>query len=431
MARRLSNWLKGYQEFTDGTESPPIFHFWVGIGTIASAAQRKVLMDAGYFHVHSNQFIVLVSPPGRSRKSTALRIGKGILKGVPDWGQDIFFSTQASSVAALVKQMSAIPTKEHQSLTAFSSELGSLLGSKSVEMTDFLVDIYDCDPDWDKQTVGRGLEKIPFPWFNLLAATTPQWMGDNLSRTAIEGGFVSRTIFVFDDTRRRVAFPELTDDQKVIHKHLIHDLAQIAKLKGEIKLSPDAKEYYRHWYEEVNATPQNVDYRITGYYERKHIHVLKVAIALSLAESDKLVLEPRDIEIALAALEELEPGMRRAFSAVGKNIYSTDLERIKSQIMDSGGLKYKQILAANIHSVGKEDIDRLLDTLVDMGDIERHQGNIFKPIKENGNGRRGAGIVIFPGSDSGAGNNSHDSTTSPTGRSGADAESDRVSTERN
>jgi hypothetical protein len=381
-ARRLANWLQGYRDFTEGTESPPVFHLWCALGAIAGAAQRKVVMDAGYYHVHTNMYIVLVSPPGRSRKSTALRIAKGILKGVPDYGTDIYFSTQASSVAALVKQMSAIPTKEHQSLTAFSSELGSLLGSKSVEMTDFLVDIYDCEPDWDKQTVGRGLEKIERPWFNLLAATTPQWMGDNLSRTAVEGGFVSRTVFVFDDTRRRVAFPELTDEQKTIRKSLVHDLAEIAKLKGEFKLSADAKEFYRHWYETENDNNER-DFRISGFYERKHIHALKVAMAVSLAEKNELVLEQRDVEVALALLDELEVGMRRAFSGVGKNTYSTDIERIKLQIHETGKMTYRQILHNNIHSVEKEQIDRILSSLVDMGEIIREKMN-FLPVRANG-----------------------------------------------
>lgn len=380
-ARRLANWLQSYRDYTEGTESPPIFHLWVALGTIAGAAQRKIVMDAGYYHVHTNMYVVLVSPPGRSRKSTALRIGKGILKGVPDFGTDVFFSTQASSVAALVKQMSAIPTKEHQSLTAFSSELGSLLGSKSVEMTDFLVDIYDCEPDWDKQTVGRGLEKIERPWFNLIAATTPQWMGDNLSRTAVEGGFVARTVFVYDDSRRRVAFPELTEQQKVIRKNLVHDLAEIAKLKGEFRMGQEAKDYYKYWYEECNEVTDK-DFRISGFYERKHIHVLKVAMAVSLSEKNELVLEKRDIEVAIALLGELEQGMRRAFSAVGKNTYSTDIERIKIQIQESGRMHYKQILANNIHSVEKDQIDKILQALMDMGEIVRDKMAFFPVPKE-------------------------------------------------
>lgn len=404
-SRKLPNWLQAYAEFTQGTESPEIFHLWVALGTLAGAAQRKIVMDLGYFHVHTNMFIVLVSPPGRSRKSTALRIGKSILKDVPLYGVDLFFSTQASSVAALVKQMAAIneKNKDHQSLTAFSSELGSLLGTKSVEMTDFLVDIYDCEPDWDKQTVGRGLEKIDRPWLNLVGATTPQWMGDNLSSTAIEGGFVSRTVFVFDDTRKRVAFPSLSEHQKGLRKALVHDLAHIAKLKGTATLSDEATEYYTHWYEKISDS-KDIDYRIAGFYERKHIHVFKVAMALSLAENDSLVIERRDVETAIAMLDELEIGMKRAFSAVGKNAYSTDIERIKSQIWDNGtkngGLHYKQLLAANIHSIEKDQLDKIIQALVSMGEIVGTKHFRFVPNQEGINGSvrngNGSGIITRP-----------------------------------
>lgn len=373
MPRKLDNWLYAYAEYTLGTESPPIFHLWVALGTLAGAMQRKIFMDAGYYQVYPNMFVVLTSPAGRSRKSTALRIGKKFLRGVEEYGQEIHFSTQASSVAALISQFSKINNKEHQSLSAYISELGSMLGSKSIEMTDFLTDIYDCNPDWDKQTVGRGLEKIEKPWFNLLAGTTPQWMGENLSKTAVEGGFVSRSIFVYEDTRLRVAFPEITPEQRLIEKALVHDLAHIASLKGTFTFSDSAREYYREWYEDQDHTVEAKDYRIAGYFERKHIHVLKIAMCVSLAASDVLVLEPRDIAVALQMLDELEPGMYKAFSSVGKNIYSADHERIKGQINGAAlkGVPYKKILAANIHAIDKEQIDKILITLQEMGEIGR------------------------------------------------------------
>jgi hypothetical protein len=376
--RKLGNWIEEYRNFTSGTESPAAFHLWVALGTISAAAQRKISMDAGYFDVHSNMFIILTSPPGKSRKSTALRIGKSLLRGLKDYGQDIHFSTQASSVAALVKQLTAIPNKDHQSLTAFSSELGSLLGSKSIEMTDFLVDIYDCDPDWDKQTMQRGLEKIEFPWLTLLAATTPQWLGDNLSKTAVEGGFVARSVFVYEETRLLVAFPELTEEQKKLKKLLIHDLAIISALKGRMTFSPEAKEFYKDWYENPKrlAGPTR-DYRISGYYERKHIHVLKVAMALSLAAKNQLVLDVESIRAAILLLGSIEPGMRKAFSAVGKNPHATVIERIRDQIVDSGRIPYKRLLAANINDVGKDDFDKLLESLVDMGDIDWDGKNLI------------------------------------------------------
>jgi len=378
LSRKLGNWLQGYQEFAEGTESPPMFHWWVALSTLAGASQRKIYLDLDYFKIFTNMFIILVSPPGRSRKGTALRIGKSFLSGAMDYGQEIHFSTQASSVAALVKQLSAIQNLKHQSLTAVVFELGSLLGSRSIEMVDFLTDIYDCNPDWDKQTVGRGLEKIAFPWFNLLGATTPQWMGENLSRTAVEGGFVARTLFVYEEKRIRVALPELTTEQRRIKRLLVSDLAEIAALEGGFKLTPEARQYYTDWYENKLDSETQFDYRLGGFYERKHIHVLKVAMMLRLAlnttiTSKDLILEAVDIQAAIGSVGEIEPGMRKAFSAVGKNVYSTDLDRILTQIRGGGAVKYKEILAANIHAVDKDTIDKLLVSLLQMGDIEYDQ----------------------------------------------------------
>lgn len=402
MARKLSNWLSHYAEYTEGTESPPTFHLWVALSTIAGAAQRKIYLDLDYYEVHTNMYVVLVSPPGRSRKSTALRIGKGILKGVTNYGQELYFSTQATSVAALVKQMSAIKTKEHQSLTAFSSELGSLLGTKSSEMTDFLTDIYDCNPDWDKQTVGRGLEKIERPWLNIVAATTPTWMGDNLSSTATDGGFVRRIVFVFDDTRLLVAFPELSAEQKIIQKALVHDLAHIAGLRGRFRITPEAKQYYTDWY--VNPGRLiTTEARLTGFLEVEHIHVLKVAMAISLSYKDELMLETRDIIAAIEMLQELKPGMRRAFSAVGKNIFSTDMERMKTQIFESGtkGMSYRQLFNNNIHALQKEEFDRLLVAIAETGDVVRRKDGVFLAtyLFNGGQNGRSRTSSLQPGSE--------------------------------
>lgn len=379
MPRKLDNWLHAYAEYTQGTESPPIFHLWTALGVLAGAAQRKIYMDAGYYQVYPNMFIILTAPAGRSRKSTALRIGKSLLKGVAEYGQEVHFSTQASSVAALVTQLSKINNKEHQSLTACISELGSMLGGKSVEMTDFLTDIYDCNPDWDKQTVGRGLEKIERPFLNLMAGTTTQWMGENLSKTAVEGGFVSRSIFVYSEERLRVAFPEITPEQAVIQRQLVHDLAHIVSLKGVFTFSESGKKFYKEWYEDQDHTMDVKDYRIAGYFERKHAHVLKVAMAVSLAANDSLVLTPADIGSAIALLEDIEPGMYKAFSSVGKNIYSADHERIKAQILGagSGGVAYKRILAANIHAIDRDQIDKILMTLREMGVVTLRDSVFF------------------------------------------------------
>lgn len=377
--RRLNNWLEAYGEYTSGTEPPAHFNLWVGLGTIAGAAQRKIFFEHEYFRTYSNMYVVLVSEPGTGRKSTALRLGKNILKGIVEYGEEINFTTQASSVAAMVSTMAKIQNREHQSVTTFSSELGSLLGSNSVEMVDFLTDIWDCEPDWDKQTISRGLEKIPFPWLNLLAGTTPQWLGDNLPKTAVDGGFVARTIFVYGDSNKLVAWPQLTDRQRELRRDLMHDLALIARLRGVFTATPAARKFYQDWYEDPRRIKQEADFRIKSYYTRKPVHVLKTAMAIALSESDDLVLDTRHIQAALLLLEQIEPDMSKAFISVGRNLYSTDLERIRDQIYRSGGMSYGEIIAANIHSVPKDKLDELLSSLIDAGWVKREKGAMFVP----------------------------------------------------
>lgn len=370
--RLLPNWLQAYREYTADSESPEHFHLWVGLSTIAGAAQRKILMSASHFDVHSNMYVILVSPPGMARKTTALRIGKGFLRHV----YGVNFSTESASAEAMVKMMCKITNPKHQSMTIFSAELASLMAVNPAAMTDFLTDIWDCNPDWDKQTIKHDLQRIKHPWMNLVAATTPSWLGQNLPASAIEGGFISRCIFVYSNDRiLKSPFPELTDNQRELGHKLIHDLNIIGSLSGQFTFASDAYEFYDKWYRDTSRFPAVMDERTAGYFERKHVYVLKVAMALSLAQKNELVLEKRDIETALAILEGTEPGMHRAFSAVGKNRLSTDQERILSQVSHNGGMRYGEIIAANYHALSRREIDDILVNLTMMGRIRKGEGD--------------------------------------------------------
>lgn len=365
--RKLGNWLAAYAAYTAQTESPESFHLWVGLGTIAGAAQRKVTLTLQHFDVYCNIFVILVGPAGKVKKTTALRIGQNLLKRVPS----VHFTTKAGSAAALIKQFADLPSKEHQSLTAYSYELGSFLGSNSTEMVDFVTDIYDGNPDWDKQTILRGMEKIPRPWFNIMGATTPRWLGDHLPSTAVEGGFVSRTIWVYSDKRILKPMAGMTPEIRRLQDDLVNDLTHISTLSGEFCLQPEAQELYEQWRLDPARFPDIPDDRTSGYYERKHIHVLKLAMLLSLAEKDDLIITAKDVKAALAVLDATEPGMAKAFSAVGRNTYSTDLDRIKAQISGSPkGMSRGAIIARNYHALNKQQIDEILEMLIHMGEIK-------------------------------------------------------------
>lgn len=373
-ARLLPDWLKAYGEFTAENEAPEIFHLWVAIGTVAGAAQRKVMMQSKYFDVHSNLYILLVSPPGRGKKSTALRIGKNLLKDVEP---KVNFATESASAEALVGILSKISNPAHQSMTLYSSELGTLMSTNAPAMVDFLVDIYDCNPDWSRQTVAHNLQAIKKPWLNIMGGTTPRWLGENMGVVAVEGGLSARMIMPYSEARiLKSPFPKDDDKSKALWKALLHDLCIIAALEGEFKFSANGYEFYERWFMDESRFPTVADPRTASYYDRKHIHLLKVAMALSLTYKDELVLEREDIERALTLLTSSEPGMRLALSAVGKNESSAETYHILSQIKSKRTMSYRDLLTENYHNLGKKGLDIALDELKFMGKV-RQEGMLY------------------------------------------------------
>jgi hypothetical protein len=382
--RRLDNWLKSFLEYTEQAESPIDYLRWVGLSTIAAVAQRKIYMDMELYYVMSNMFVTLVGPAG-SKKSTAIRQGRKLLQKIPS----ITLSSDAPSVAGLMEEFTDLTknNKEHQSLNAFVYELSSLYENAKETMNGFLTAIYDGDSDYIKRTRVGGKEHIPFPWLNMVAGTTPSWLGANLPASAIEGGLVARNIYVHSDERiLKTPRPKRSRVLEKLKEDLVHDLAHISEIRGEFTFEPAAGWWYDLWYLDRDTQayrdivgpyesrfPRVTDNRTAGYYERKAIHLIKVAMAVSLSQKDELILTIEDLQVALALLESVEAGMVRAFSSVGGNTYANDLERIRAQIRQAGkgGLPYSDIVAANFHMLEKRMIDATLESLEAMGVIKK------------------------------------------------------------
>lgn len=369
--RRLSDWLAGFMDYTSELECPANYLRWVGLSTIAGAAQRKIYMESQAFFAHTNMYVVLVGPPG-SKKSTAIRAGRRLLKQVPG----VNLSSDAPSVVGLMQDFKDITSKDHQSLNGFISEMSTLFENASETMTGFLTAIYDGDPDYIKRTRLGGVEHIPFPWFNMVAGTTPSWLGDNLRKSAVEGGLVARTIYVHsDEVILKSPFPRPSPALRVLEEKLVHDLAMIATASGEFDFeggdNGEAYRWYETWYMDRRRLPLVADNRTAGYFTRKPIHLLKVAMAVSLARSNALRITQDNLELALALLDKVEPGMRRAFSAVGGNTYATDLERVHAQIRGCGtrGLTYPELVANNYHQMEQKKLDEALVYLKAMGRV--------------------------------------------------------------
>src|SRR5258708_7370487 len=70
--RKLSSWVAGFLELTDGIQSPEIFRKWSAITAIAGALEQKIWIRSQGEILYPNLYTFLVGPSG-SGKTRALR----------------------------------------------------------------------------------------------------------------------------------------------------------------------------------------------------------------------------------------------------------------------------------------------------------------------------------------------------------------------
>jgi len=240
--------------YTRHLEAPDPLHFWSAIAAISGALRGKVHIDMGYWKWKPNFFIIFVAPPGIATKSTTINNAMALLRAVPDVNFGPDSATWQAVTDSFVEAIEYYEDEESESgqtgmacITLAISELGTFLDPRNREMVDVLVDLWDGRTvPWKRRTKGEGQLEIPAPWLNLIAATTPGWLAENFPQYAITGGFTSRTVFVFAEHKRHfVAYPQtrVTSGDRELRNQLIHDLLEIALLKGEYIISEGAMEW--------------------------------------------------------------------------------------------------------------------------------------------------------------------------------------------
>lgn len=351
MSRKLDDWLTSYVEYASFSEAPKKMHFWVGVSAIAGALRRRVWLDMAYFKWYCNFYVIIVAPPGIIAKSTTSDIGMNLLRKVPG----INFGPDVVTWQALVKAFSECSEsykvgEDYHTMCAFtltSSEFGNLLNPSDREMVDLLVTLWDSrQGGFSKVTKMSGSDMIENPWINIIACTTPSWIAGNFPEYIIGGGFTSRCVFVYGDTKDKlVAYPHLAVPADLNQRRdlLVQDLEHIAtKLLGAYTLSPSAIEWGQSWYEHhyKNRPPELDDDRFGGYIARKQTHIHKLAMIIAASARDEQVITEGDLAIANTMVTDLEKDMPKVFAKIGKSQESVHVDRFINHCRKVGTISY-------------------------------------------------------------------------------------------
>lgn len=382
--RELPNWLDAYAEYTKDTESPPSYHKWCAISTVAGALQRRVYLRWGLNQViYPNLYVVLIGPSGKTRKGVALGIAKDLLKQTP--GISITPESSSGRQAMILAMKRAYsnfqdPTdgliKFHCAVTAFSEELSVFLGQGDIAYLSNLTDWYDSKDDWEYETVSRGKDSLQGLCLNLIGGTAPDWIQSMIPHEAVGGGFTSRVIFIVEEQKGKIV-PEhiISPQEEDLQRKLLIDLERISKLSGEIKMAATAKESYIKWYiTQAEAAEKGIvavpDTRFGGYNERRATHLRKLMLSCSAARDDCLVIEQEDFTRAMEMLTTAERKMAKTFGGLGQSRNSDATETIKNYIERVGITTRKMVLQRFYRDVDAFTLTQVEETLRQMGCVK-------------------------------------------------------------
>lgn len=369
--------LEDYQIYTDVLEVPDIFHRWCAYSALAAAAQRKIYLDMGLYSVAPNLYIILNSPPGRCKKSTAMNIVRELLSNVEGVKTKSDSITKEKIYQAMQESIQRAEFPEHKtkifthsSLTIFANEMSLLIKRGDKDFVAALNSLFDSISEFKHSTKASGENIIPRPFLNIIGGTTPDWIASNIHEDVIEGGLSARTIIVYSNQPKPPnPWPEISPEAIAARDRVIKRLNDIARLVGRVTTTQDALEFYKQWYiEHYKKAPS--DSRLTGYWNRKGVHLQKVATLTAIADRDDLKITGEDFVRALALLNLTEPLIQESLRSVGRNILNPDIQELMQLLEREKRIPVATIIATYSYKLSDAQIAEVLTTIVKMGKAE-------------------------------------------------------------
>lgn len=395
----LDNWLASYSAYTDISEAPLVFDFWAGVAAIGGALRRQVCVDEIKFRIYPNFYIFFVAPPGVATKSTTAGVSMKLLRQVEGVTMGPSSMTWQGLTRGLQNAQQLIPLSDPNTTDPLAmeyfpqsailcevSELGTFLDMRNGELISVLIDLWDGkDVPWERWLSTKEDTKIENPLISILGSTTPSWMDDNFGENAVGGGFTSRVIFVYGEEKRRY-IPYISDlvepeQNAVLEQSLVHDLREIAKLKGKFSITREARNFVGEWYEPHcrNQNPHISDPKFAGYRARKFTHLHKLAMVLSVSRGDSLIIDIDDMTKAFNFLTGLESSMLKVLGNIGKVISSKQMDVVLATLKVRGKVEKDALWRSSLNNMSIREFNEAIDGLIQakLAKIQNDAGTYF------------------------------------------------------
>jgi hypothetical protein len=362
------------------------------MGTSAFLGGNAYLKNGPLHRLYPNLFIMIIANPGNGKSlisntvSDIVRQYNGIYGDLPGMRQ--FMGPKKLNPAAFTELLCSqnrdiiINGKEEIVTPCFlpSSELAVLVESaQHGNMLTDLLDYYDCPPVFDKYTRMNEMETIYRPVISMIMSTTPSFWNNFMPSNLAQDGFSSRTLlYQFNEFIWREANIQWGSYEDL--NLCIEDAYRLKNLTGVFELSLEAKRWIEGPFNDDNNQLMfkhfNGNDLWQGYTNRRMDQMKKIAMCLSAAESNDLVVSLEHCKQSVAHLEIIEAGMSGLIQRKDAR-FDTNLAPLIEKLLSNGPMSLQDLVGAIIRSGTVPKMPALLSTLdaYVTGGLFIHDGN--------------------------------------------------------
>ena len=385
------NFLQLYLNYTRAQESPELFHLWTGTTILAAALGRKCWINRGYYRLYPNLFCILVAGSAKCRKSTAVNIGVRLLTDIDTTKVISGKITPEKFIHEIAdaQTVSVSPNGTNRNcpnILVHSSELSVFLTKQQYgePLIHILTDLFDCPDKWPYKTKNKGEAFLHDVFICIIAATTPDGVAQGIPVSALQEGFASRIIFVYQEASGKLnAFPVLSEEEIALSRRLKIMLEERSKISGEFKLDNEAMIWFKQWYlDYMEESPP--DQRLAGMFGRKHDHLLRLGMIYAGADRRKLITT-NDLSAALMALDNVQATAGGAFMQLGGDNTTQHMTRAISFMKRYKRLSHSELLK-KMYPCNAKIFREIVETLMQSHVIARDGSNAHVYVLLDGAG---------------------------------------------
>jgi len=379
------NWVLDLIEENQAVETPTSWIYWSLMFCISSAAANAYTLRTlkGNLLYYPNIYVMLLGESGLG-KGYPVNLAKRLLQEA-DITRVI---AGRSSIQAIIKEGATTKSEKGKPLITDSrmaiinGELSTAIIADPDALT-ILTDLYDrsYNPGWTNMLKGDGHEKLKEPYITCLFGSSPAHFYDSIPQPNIEGGYIGRNLVIYEEKRSKNvdlldSEDESIDEDKfsnyIVPKYVPH-LKKIGANRARLYPSEDARKLFNTWRREWRETQAQYNDK-TGFVNRVPDHVLKVSMCNCLARYDSIgVIIEEDIKDAITQITSLIYASQKAADGGGLDPLAAQTKKIVDFLISAtdNRLPKKQLLIRGYGDYDLQTLDKIIDTLLEMGWISR------------------------------------------------------------